>query len=115
MRPSASAQQSGLSAFFRALADPTRLRLFNLMLSGEVCVCHFCEVLRLSQPMVSRHLAYLKRARLVAARREGRWIHYRWQTPREPSVRATMDGLRAGLSKDGPMTREREELKRVCC
>ncbi len=61
---------------FRAFADPTRIRLLNLLLEGEVCVCDLCTVLGMSQPKVSRHLAYLRRAGLVTVRREGKWKHY---------------------------------------
>lgn len=62
---------------FRAFADPTRLRLLNLLLEGECCVCVLCDVLKEFQPKVSRHLAYLRRVGLVHARRDGKWIHYR--------------------------------------
>ena len=61
---------------FRAFADPTRLRLLNLLLEGELCVCDLCEVLDEIQPKVSRHLAYLRRAGLVSVRRDGKWKHY---------------------------------------
>ncbi len=62
---------------FKALADPTRVRILGLLAAGEVCVCHLHESLRLSQPLVSRHLAYLRRAGLVETRKEGLWVHYR--------------------------------------
>ena len=62
---------------FLALADKTRLRLLNLMRDGEVCVNLFSETLMLSQPKVSRHLAYLRNAGIVSARRQGKWIYYR--------------------------------------
>ncbi len=62
---------------FRAVSDPTRLRILNLLNSGELCVCHIVDSLRMPQPKVSRHLAYLRKAGLVLARREGLWIHYR--------------------------------------
>src|SRR6476469_5545771 len=61
--------------FFKALADRTRLRLLNLMGDDEVCVCFFVEILKTNQPKISRHLAYLRRAGIVGARREGQWIH----------------------------------------
>src|SRR5271169_1690377 len=66
-----------LDLLFRALADRTRLRLLNLIADREICVCYFVEILRTSQPKISRHLAYLRRAGIVAARRQGRWMHYR--------------------------------------
>ncbi|MFN2391782.1 MAG: ArsR/SmtB family transcription factor, partial [Pyrinomonadaceae bacterium] len=66
-----------MEIFFLALADKTRLRLLNLMRENEVCVCFFTEVLDESQPKISRHLAYLRNAEIVSARREGKWIHYK--------------------------------------
>ena len=69
-----------METVFRALADQTRLRILGLLLTGEVCVCHIHDSLRISQPKASRHLAYLRRAGLVATRREGLWIHYRMAT-----------------------------------
>jgi ArsR family transcriptional regulator, arsenate/arsenite/antimonite-responsive transcriptional repressor len=62
---------------FRALSDRTRLRILNLLRDGELCVCHIVGVLDSPQPTVSRHLAYLRRAGLVIARKEGLWMHYR--------------------------------------
>jgi DNA-binding transcriptional ArsR family regulator len=60
-----------------ALADENRLRLLNLMKGGEICVCHLQGVLQTNQPKISRHLAYLRKAGLVEARRDGKWTHYR--------------------------------------
>lgn len=68
---------------FLALADKTRLRLLNLMRRQEVCVCFLTEVLNESQPKISRHLAYLRNANLVTARRDGKWIYYRIQKPED--------------------------------
>jgi ArsR family transcriptional regulator, arsenate/arsenite/antimonite-responsive transcriptional repressor len=64
------------NGLFRAFADETRLRLLNLLLDGEACVCHLCDVLKRPQPTVSRHLAYLRRVGLVSVRQDGRWKHY---------------------------------------
>jgi len=61
---------------FRAFADPTRLRILNLLIEGEVCVCDLCTVLDEIQPKVSRHLAYLRRAELVQVRTVGKWKYY---------------------------------------
>jgi ArsR family transcriptional regulator len=66
------------NTLFNALADPTRLRAIMLIRSeGEVCVCELTHALRESQPKISRHLAYLRDARVVRAQREGTWMHYR--------------------------------------
>ena len=69
-----------LEATYKALADATRLRILALLIDGEVCVCDIHDTLRLPQPTVSRHLAYLRRTGLVEARREGTWMHYRIAT-----------------------------------
>jgi ArsR family transcriptional regulator, arsenate/arsenite/antimonite-responsive transcriptional repressor len=66
-----------IALFFAALSDETRLRLLSLIRNREVCVCYLQEVLNTNQPKISRHLAYLKRAGLVKARRDGKWTHYR--------------------------------------
>ncbi|HWD91782.1 MAG TPA: metalloregulator ArsR/SmtB family transcription factor [Verrucomicrobiae bacterium] len=65
------------ATFFAALADVNRLRLLYLMQEGEICVCYLQGVLQTNQPKVSRHLAYLRKAGLVEARREGKWMYYR--------------------------------------
>ena len=62
---------------FRAFADPIRLRILNLLQTQkEICVCDLCEVLGESQPKISRHLAILRRAKLVDFRQEGKWKFY---------------------------------------
>ena len=67
---------STTNTVFRAFAHQTRLRLLNLLLRGEVCVCDLCTVLGVLQPSISRHLGYLKRAGLVTERRRGKWKYY---------------------------------------
>lgn len=76
-----------MELFFRALADRTRLRLLNLIGADEVCVCYFVEVIGPNQPNISRHLAYLRRAGLVGARRDGKWMHYRVVEPKDSTLR----------------------------
>jgi ArsR family transcriptional regulator len=70
-------QANQVDKMFRAFSDRTRLRLLNLLRGGETCVCDLVDVLGVPQPKVSRHLAYLRRAGLVVARKEGLWMHYR--------------------------------------
>jgi ArsR family transcriptional regulator, arsenate/arsenite/antimonite-responsive transcriptional repressor len=65
-----------IETVFRALSDRTRLRILNLLRAGELCVCDLVSVLDIPQPAASRHLSYLRRASLVAARREGPWMFY---------------------------------------
>jgi ArsR family transcriptional regulator len=60
----------------KALSDPTRLRIVSLLRHGELCVCDLTEALQIPQSTVSRHLASLKNAGWVKARRSGKWMHY---------------------------------------
>lgn len=106
---------NALASTFKTLSDTTRLRLLNLLSEGEVCVCFLCDVLRMVQPKVSRHLASLKTAGLVTARREAQWTHYAWAKQSDPIVRGVMDALRDWLAKDKTFAAERERLKKVCC
>ena len=101
--------------FFRALADRTRLRLLNLIGNDEVCVCFFVEVLKTNQPKISRHLAYLRRAGIVGARREGQWMHYRVVEPEDADARRVLKDVLAWLSEDQEMQRDRDRLAKVCC
>ena len=101
--------------FFRALADRTRLRLLNLMRNDEVCVCFFVEILKTNQPKISRHLAYLRRAGIVGARREGQWIHYRVAEPPDPDVARLLNDVMTWLANDQEMQRDRERLVKICC
>ena len=88
---------------FRALADRTRLRLLNLMSAGEVCVCFFVEVLGEGQPKISRHLAYLRRAGVVSARREGKWMHYRIAEPEDPHAARVFAEVLTWIGEDRRM------------
>jgi ArsR family transcriptional regulator, arsenate/arsenite/antimonite-responsive transcriptional repressor len=107
---------NGEPAFlFKTLSDPTRLRLLNLLADGETCVCELTDTLRVVQPKVSRHLARLKRAGLVVARHDGKWMHYRWARQGDPLVRHVLDGLRAWMAKDDRMNAERRRRREVCC
>ena len=68
---------------FKALSDPTRLRLVVLLaLHGEVCVCVMAEALDEPNFKISRHLRVLRSTGIVEARREGTWMHYRLAEPR---------------------------------
>lgn len=84
-----------LDALFKGFADPTRLRVLNLLVAGELCVCDIVEILDLPQPAVSRHLAYLRRMGLVDATREWKFAHYRLAEPRNAVHRNLMNCVRS--------------------
>jgi ArsR family transcriptional regulator len=104
-----------LDLFFRALADPTRLRLLNLIADREICVCYFVEILHISQPKVSRHLAYLRRAGIVVSRREGKWMHYRLVPPRDQAAASILRETLKHLKKKPEMLRDVSRLSTACC
>jgi ArsR family transcriptional regulator, arsenate/arsenite/antimonite-responsive transcriptional repressor len=104
-----------LARFFAALADPTRLRLLNLMAGREVCVCYFVEILKQGQPKISRHLAYLRNAGIASARREGKWMHYRIQRPDDAAANSILDTVLASLTVNSEMQADLARLTRVSC
>jgi ArsR family transcriptional regulator len=106
---------SALDLLFRALADPTRLRLLNLIADREICVCYFVEILRISQPKISRHLAYLRRAGIVAPRREGKWMHYRLMMPKDQAAAGILTETLKHLNQAPEMRNDILRLKSACC
>jgi ArsR family transcriptional regulator len=104
-----------LDLLFRALADPTRLRLLNLIADREICVCYFVEILKTSQPKISRHLAYLRKAGIVASRRDGKWMHYRLAVPRDEVAAKILRETLGHLRGKPEMQRDIARLSSVCC
>jgi ArsR family transcriptional regulator len=104
-----------LVTMFAALADPTRLRLLNLMDGREVCVCYFVEILKQGQPKISRHLAYLRKAGIVEARRDGKWMHYRIERPDDARAVSILDATLQSLKGDKEMQADLARLGKACC
>jgi ArsR family transcriptional regulator len=81
----------GLIAIYRCLCDETRLRIINILLhAGQLCVCHFQELLDKSQVQVSKHLAYLKAKGLVESTKSANWMIYRLPLRRSPELEANL-------------------------
>jgi ArsR family transcriptional regulator len=104
-----------LDVLFRALADTTRLRLLNLIADREICVCYFVEILKTSRPKISRHLAYLRKAGIVASRREGKWMHYRLAIPRDEVAARILRETLKHLREKPEMQRDVARLSSACC
>ena len=104
-----------MEKFFQALGDNTRLRLLNLMGEQEICVCYFVEVLGHPQPKISRHLAYLRSAGIVSARREGKWMHYRMVMPPHIGAAQILKQTIDWLKEDKAMRADRTKLSKACC
>jgi ArsR family transcriptional regulator, arsenate/arsenite/antimonite-responsive transcriptional repressor len=105
-----------IEVLFKALSDRTRIRLLHLLLKGEVCVCDLVTAVELPQPTVSRHLAYLRRARLVLARKDGQWAYYRL-APARGAVHAKLIECLHVCCKDLPVVNEDSKRvgKKGCC
>jgi ArsR family transcriptional regulator, arsenate/arsenite/antimonite-responsive transcriptional repressor len=100
-----------LEQYFKALGDNNRLRIINLLLHGELCVCDIQYVLQNSQPNVSRHLAYLKNSGMVLDRRDGYRIYYRLTDPAEPTNRLLLDFLRGAFGDEEQLRCDTARLK----
>jgi ArsR family transcriptional regulator len=109
------AKPFAVDLLFRALSDPTRLRLLNLIADKEICVCYFVEILGISQPKISRHLAYLRRAGIVAARRQGRWMHYRLAIPQDAVAASILNETLEHLRERPDIRRDSSRLDAACC
>ena len=98
---------------FRAFADPTRLRLLNVLLEGELCVCDLCDVLDVIQPKVSRHLAYLRRVGLVAVRQDSKWKYYSIVKKPESLHRTLLSCVRTFLRGTNELAADVVRLKKA--
>ena len=107
--------RTDLVSLLSALADPTRLRLLNILRRGEVCVCYFVEILDETQPKISRHLATLRREGLVQARRDGKWIHYSLARPEDERAASVLDAALAAAATDEQMQHDVKLLEQACC
>lgn len=100
-----------LEQYFKALADGNRLRILNLLLHGELCVCDIQFVLEASQPNVSRHLAYLKNSGLVLDRRDGFRIFYRLAEPKQGTKKRLFEFLQEAYKSEERLQDDTRRLK----
>jgi ArsR family transcriptional regulator len=105
---------------FAAFSDPTRLRILHLLRAVELCVGDLVTILELPQPTISRHLAYLRRAALVEARKSGLWMFYSLAAPRSEFHRKLLDCLTACFSDVPALKEDARRAKKVrkaggCC
>jgi ArsR family transcriptional regulator, arsenate/arsenite/antimonite-responsive transcriptional repressor len=100
---------------FRAFSDPTRLRILNLLLQGELCVCDIVNTLDIPQPTASRHLAYLRESDLVEVRREGLWMYYKLSAPQTPFHKKLIDCLACCFQDVPQLAKDTKQLKRKRC
>lgn len=99
-----------------ALADPSRIRLLGVLREKEWCGCHLATLLGLTPATVSRHIGLLRKAGLVEARKEGRWLHCRLAKPAKGSPEAGLLKWAAEAQKDDPtVAADLKRLKKSAC
>jgi ArsR family transcriptional regulator, arsenate/arsenite/antimonite-responsive transcriptional repressor len=102
-----------LAKLHRVLADPTRLRILRVLQAGPLCVCHFQAVLREPQVKVSKHLATLRAAKLVEAKRSGQWVCYALAARPDDEVAALLAGLAACADHEAVFRKDAERLAKL--
>lgn len=102
-----------LENYFKALADSNRLRIMNLLLHGELCVCDIQRVLDSPQPNVSRHLAYLRNASLVLDRRDGLRMFYRLNDANSHVLGALFEFLRQAFNREKSLQDDVRKLRQA--
>jgi len=107
------AATSKVDIMFRAFSDRTRLRILNMLRSGETCVCDLVEVLAVPQPKVSRHLAYLRRAGLVVGRKDGFWMHYSLTASKSEFHQSLLNCLACCFTSVPELAKDVEKLGRT--
>jgi ArsR family transcriptional regulator, arsenate/arsenite/antimonite-responsive transcriptional repressor len=111
--PAPRPQSVDLGGLFRGFADPTRLRILNVLVAGELCVSDIVELVGLPQPAVSRHLAYLRRSGLVAVTRDWKLCRYRLAEPADPVHRSLIECVRTCFTGIPAMDVERRAAQRA--
>ena len=104
-----------VESLLQALGEGTRLRLLSLLAEGEICVCFFVESLGEPQSKISRHLAYLRNAGLVSARRDGKWVHYALTKPAELGLAGILEAVLESVESLEQTQSDRRALARACC
>ena len=103
-------------SFFKALADPIRLRIVHLLtLQQELCVCHFIEIFDLPQSSISRHLSTLRNAGLVIGRRDKLWVHYRLGIQPSSPYFGIINELSAFHQIEPILAEDMQRVKNISC
>ena len=111
-----AAPKNRVDVMFRAFSDRTRLRILNLLRPGELCVCDLVRVIGAPQPKISRHLAYLRKAGLVRARKEGLWAYYQLSPARNDFHRKLLECLECCFTAEVPeLAKDMRALGKACC
>jgi ArsR family transcriptional regulator len=102
-----------LVKIYQCLCDETRLRILHLLQGGELCVCHFQEILGEPQVKVSKHLAYLRTRGLVEARKEANWVIYRLPAKPARELKVNLACLQDCVSESAVFRRDAAKRQRL--
>lgn len=94
------------AAVFKAFCDENRIRIIDMLKSGEKCACRLLEELEITQPTLSHHMKIMCDAGIVTARKEGKWTHYSLNERRIGEAAAYLSALTNDIS---------EGENRSCC
>jgi ArsR family transcriptional regulator len=93
---------SRVSLICKALSDPNRLRIIQLLTYGEQCGCELLEQMRITQPTLSHHMKTLDECGLVCSRKKGKWNHYSLNAGQWAAFRDYIESIRvAGKEESG--------------
>lgn len=117
MSPSNETRLATMDAAFKALADPTRLRILGLLMGGEVCVGDIHDTLGIPQPKASRHLSYLRKSGLVSGRKQGLWVHYQIAPLEDAVMQSLLSAVTHCLCHVDAVGKDRQRLdaRTGCC
>lgn len=102
-----------LIRIYQCLCDETRLRILNLLRDGELCVCHFQEILGEPQVKISKHLAYLRKNGLVESRKEANWVIYQLPTKPSHELSANLACLQECVTGNAIFSRDTEKRRKL--
>lgn len=104
-----------LIQIYQCLCDQTRLRILNLLSQGELCVCHFQDILGEPQVKISKHLAYLRTRGLVQSRKEANWMIYSLPAKQSPELAANLACLQDCVQSDPVFRKDLEKRRKMAC
>lgn len=119
MNASKSRQETSLTlrefiGIAKALSDKNRLRMLLALRGGELCLCQISELVGLAASTASKHMSILRGASLVRARKQGRWVYYRWPSQdNTPAVRQMLKSLEKWLAHDRQVIDDAQRLREI--
>ncbi|MFW6136619.1 MAG: ArsR/SmtB family transcription factor [Candidatus Aminicenantaceae bacterium] len=99
---------------FKALSDPTRLRILMLLLQRDLCVCELVYILKMEQSRISHQLRILRDADLVKDIRDGRWTNYRVTAKAKKTLPVVFDKMLKDNASDSGVFKEDKKNMKIC-